>query len=685
MKSLCITGSIQSTLDQFAEVLLKAGVTPAVAALRNHKISITQWHKDALASLPAPFSLAPVELDRRWDHLALDIFYANHNQPLWFWADESSVHFLDYWLAFDQNIDFVLVHTSPQVHLITALNEGKETLLELETALEEWCRRTQAMLHFYLKNPTRSIFVDNNLAASQPNSWLKAMTEHWQLPLQATEARRTKNDRYSNMELYIIRNLLDRHPKAAELHNEVQARLIVCAEQMPTLNPVFDQVTAEHIANKLHLLNLQSANHKLEQQLKIKENEIQELDIEKQKILSDFSQLKENSDKEKIAFQTRLDNLMSSYKQKEDGSTKAVKNALAENDMLLHQLHRTQEVVESNFAKIMHKSEQLEALQGRLQALLNKFPDHWELDSIEIKPIKTKTKTKTKVLQWRLSNVYLAELNLPEIRFQTQLTNGVAGIVFQRSLNSNVVWPTALQDNEELACIATRDSSCQGNNEAISKFGTSDWRYINILVTKLIQLLGNTSFVEFPASFDKGSLKAGLSTLASNLMKWPLMLRYDDIQLSESIQSDEYKCIDIKFKNLSLGDFNAPEFNYRLATVDESATSFGKHPRIEFPEISRNTFQNWFAESNDERGARLELRFLEPNAMDTQVWNLLADKDRILIAGLVSSLPRQLGKLQKNNPNMSVPWQDWHALSHTVKKILLTHVTKTHNEVINKI
>ena len=675
MKSLCITGSVQSTLDQLAEALLKAGAKAAVPALRNQKVSIAQWHQNALAAQTGSSFLAPLELDRVWDQLALDIFYANQSHPVWFWADENSIHLLDYWLGFDPNTHFVLVHTSPQEELIGALNEGKETLLALETVLQEWCLRTQAMLRFHLRYPTRSVFVDSHLAANQPGSYLQAMAEHWQLPLQPTEVQGTKNVPDQHLDIYIIRHLLHRHPSAAELHNEVQARLIMSADHTITPNPVLDQVIADHLARKRGLLGLQFANHTLERRLQIKEKEMQAIEQEKQKALSNLSELHVGFSQEKIALQTHVNNLSRSHKRQERKVTHAHNHTLAENAALLHELHHTQEAFEANLALRILERQQLECLQGRLKNVLNKFPDYWELEAIDIKPIKTKTKTKTKILQWHINNVYLDDLKFRELRFQTHLTNGIAGIVFQRPLKGGAPWPKALLDKEELSCLPTQGTAYQGDNYTISRLGISDWKYVNILVTKLIALLSDASFIQFPASVDKGALKNGLSTLAGTLINWPMVLRYDDVQLSESTKGNEYQCIGIKFKNLSLGNIEAPEFNYRIATVDESTASFGQHPRIEFPESNQNLLQNWFIESNDERGARLELRFSKPDAMDTHVWNLLGEKDRILISGLVSTLPFQLGELQCSNPDVNIPWGDWHALSLSVKDILSSHVS----------
>jgi hypothetical protein len=190
------------------------------------------------------------------------------------------------------------------------------------------------------------------------------------------------------------------------------------------------------------------------------------------------------------------------------------------------------------------------------------------------------------------------------------------------------------------------------------------------LIKHLIGYLDSPAALNLPAEIERHTLLNGLNGLQATLAKWPLMFRYDDAQLIDNQQDGGYQALGIRLNNLSLGANRWSSLEYRLATFDQGATSFGQNPRLEFHECSRNTLQNWFAESHDSRGPKLELRFAKPDALDTKVWGTLSETDRLLIAGLVSGLPAQLTSLQQANPALPLPWQDWHALSTTVKKIL---------------
>lgn len=650
-----------------------AGAKAAVPALRNQKISISQWHRDALAAHTVSSAAAPIKLGRSWDHLALDIFYANQNSPVWFWADVNSTAFLEYWVEFDQNTTFVLIYTSPQDALIKALHNGKETLLALEEVIQEWCDRTQTLLRFHLRHPDRSALIDGALALTQSSSYVNILTDQWQLPLQNAELPSSENIPNQHLDSYLIRHLLQHHPKVADLHNEVQARLVILTGYTPSPSSVFDQIIADHMTQKRNIQALQSTNELLQQRLKKNEKKIKSTEQDKQVIANELAKLEFDTAQDKAKTNAQIASLERDHRLKEGKITRSLNSALAENEILLQALHTTQESVQASFNIRNSEQNEVAELQRRLQNLLSKFPRHWEFDEIEIKPIKSKNKAN--ILQWRIKNLYLEDLKLNELRFQTNLTGREVAILFLRPLSGAAPWPKALLHGESLTLSPSLGAAYQGDNDSISRLGTSDWKYINILISKLITLLGDPTFAHFPAGVSKGTLKSGLSALANQLKNWPLVLRYDDVRLSESTRGSEYQCIGIKFKNLSLGSICTQELDYRIATVDHSAGSFGQNPRIEFPESSKHSLQNWFVESDDERGPRLELRFLKPNAMDTQVWNSLAETDRVLVAGLVSTLPIQLEDLKKLNSETEINWEDWHDLGLAVKTILSSQLS----------
>lgn len=679
MKSLCITGSVQSTLDPFAEALLKAGAKSAVPALRNKKVSIAQWHQKVLATQTGSPS-APLKPGRAWDQLAIDIFYANDNHPLWLWADENSVHFLDYWLEFDANTQFVLMHTSPHLALVAALEEGSNTLLALETVLQEWCSRTQAMLNFHLRHPDRSIFIESLQAISEPNIPVQALAKHWQLPLQLIENTAVPEAAAQYLELYLVTNLLQRHPHAVELHNEVRARLLITS--VPNTfdtPPVLDQVLADLLVKRRELLSVHSTNHELEQRLHTNVQASLQTELKNQKVLKKLHEAQNKLEQEKLALQSQLKDLMLEQSKLHETIEQAQNETLVENELLLHQLHYTQEELEQHLMVDQNRQAKLEQSQNRLQKMLQRFPDYWDVDNIQLYQVDS---TDQDIIQWNLKNVYLDNCLIPTLDFKTRQKNGMLGIFIQRSADSKagedwLRWPSGFENATELPCMPVTGAANFGNNAVLSGLSTRDWERMQLLVKHLIVYLDGPATLNLPIEISRHALLKGLKGLQAILAKWPLVLRFDDAQIIDNHQDMNYRALGIRLNNLSIGDNRWPTLEYRLATVDQDSASFGQNPRLEFHEHSRNTLQNWFAESNDSRGPKLELRFAKPNALDTKVWGTLSDTDRLLIAGLVGSLPLQLASLQQTNLTLTPPWHDWHVLATTLKEILAMNSTNT--------
>lgn len=671
MNSLCITGSVQSTLDPFAEALLKAGAKSAVPALRNKKVSIAQWHQKVLATQTGSPS-APLKPGRAWDQLAIDIFYANDNHPLWLWADENSVHFLDYWLEFDANTQFVLMHTSPHLALVAAMEEGSNTLLALETVLQEWCSRTQAMLNFHLRHPDRSIFIESSQAISEPNIPVQALAKHWQLPLQLIENTAVPKAADQYLELYLVTNLLQRHPHAVELHNEVRARLLITsAPNTFDTPPVLDQVLADLLVKRRNLLSIQSTNHELEQRLHANVQALQQLEQNNHNALKSLHATQNNLEQEKLALQSQLKDLTLEQTKQHKTIEQLQNEKLVENELLLNQLHYTQEELEHYLIADKNRQAELEQSQSRLQKMLQRFPDYWDVEDIQLYQVDSADRG---IIGWSLTNVYLDNCLIPTLDFQTRQANGITGVFIQRSADNKIGeawlrWPSGFENAAELPCMPCTGAANFGSNAVLSGLSTRDWDRLQLLVKHLIAHLAGPTKLIFPTEMDSNALLNGLKGLQTTLAKWPLVLRFDDAQLIDNHQDMNYRALGIRLNNVSLGENRWPTFEYRLATVDQDSASFGQHPRLEFH--GRSTLQSWFAESHDNRGPKLELRFAKPDALDTRVWGALSEIDRLLIAGLVSSLPLQLTSLQQANLTLPVPWQDWNALSTTLKKILI--------------
>ncbi|MFB8831505.1 hypothetical protein ACE0DR_24820 [Azotobacter sp. CWF10] len=313
--------------------------------------------------------------------------------------------------------------------------------------------------------------------------------------------------------------------------------------------------------------------------------------------------------------------------------------------------------------------------------MLKHHPDYWDFDTLEIELLKSDNTQQ--ITQWRLTELYIGGRLIPEIRFKTCLVNGLAGIVIQRTEGTSspaplLRWPNAFANSEELPCIPTRGASTLGSNAALSGLGTSDWDTLQHLTKQLAGFLAQPTDGRIPRKLNTAALRNGLLAFAKTLAKWPRMLRYDSIQLQETLRNQGYERLGISLGNLRLDHHLWPAFDYRLATVDRGPHSFGQNPRLEFPDGSaRGVLQHWFEESGDNNNPRLELRFAQPNAMDTRVWGMLSPNDQQLIGALIKTLPLQLEDLKQANPAASRPWQDWQALAGMLRDTLRDNLIRS--------
>ncbi|MBB3102461.1 hypothetical protein [Azomonas macrocytogenes] len=796
-----------------------------------------------------------ITLDQVWEQLAEDIFLANHNEPLWYWADANSVHVLEFWLDFDPNIFFILLHTSPHEALLGAIRQGADNLEALQTTLDDWYTRTQLILRFHLRHPASSVLLDSSNVFTHTSAYLEALAKRWQLPLEIYAIEHHQHADDAPVAIYLVDKFLKSCPQALSLHNEVQASLfLIGVDEPPT--PTFDLNIAftdyfearsrflDEQADNASLRQIMDANHRqlaqtqeqaeqYQQELLEARSRLEISEKENQLLLAQLHQTQEDFEKQilegqaknlqleklstehialtaKYGEQTKLASERKAQAQalakekadllasrdalnKEKTDLTAARDALAkektilvaardeqaklaserkvladalakekadllasrealskekidltaardalakektvlvgahdeqtklanerkvqidtltrensdllakrhtldkeckqqhskldesenENQRLLIQLHQTQEELEGYLLRYQAAQSQLDEQRARLQKMLKQQPDYWDFDTLEINVLESDGNQQ--VAQWRLTELYIGGRLISEIRFKTCLANGLASIVIQRTEGTAspaplLRWPNGFATAEELPCIPTRGLATQGNNAILSGLSTSDWNTLQHLAKQLAGLLAQPTDGRVPKQLNAPALRNGLLAFAKTLAGWPIMLRHDSIQLQETLRTQGYERLVISLSNLSLGHHHWPAFDYRLATVDIEPYPFGQNPRLEFPDGSaRDVLQNWFAESDDSHGPRLELRFAQPNAMDIRVWGALSQNDQQLISALIKVLPLQLEELRQAIPNASRPWQDWQTLADTLKNILASMVTR---------
>ena len=190
MKTLCITGPLQSQIDFVATQFQNNGMGMPHPVTRDTVINLDAWHDKVFATQPnkaRQFALtAP---GRLWEQLAGDIFIANIDQDCWGWADTRSMKLLDFWHDFEAGTRFILVCATPEEMLAQAI-ENTDTSVDPELILQEWQAAHREMLRFHLRHPERSLLIWGQDCVNAPSELTRAATKQWELSLEQPPGQR---------------------------------------------------------------------------------------------------------------------------------------------------------------------------------------------------------------------------------------------------------------------------------------------------------------------------------------------------------------------------------------------------------------------------------------------------------------------------------------------------------------
>lgn len=353
--------------------------------------------------------------------------------------------------------------------------------------------------------------------------------------------------------------------------------------------------------------------------------------------------------------------------------------AQSETAKILTELHKTQELLEQSRRLAATSEEQITRQQIRISKLKPLVPALCEMEVDTIKVIK---KGAAQIVHWHVSNVYIEDEFFHSIQFDTHTANGRVGFVIKQPAQAAgkdaVIAKPYISAPQGVKIFPEAGPSNAGKNREISNLGTTDWSRSKALIMHVATYLQNPKNIDGKfKNIDVPRLQSALSTLHSTLSDWPRVCRFDRIKLKDTLQTHEYHRLALSLSNFSVGSHRWPKLDYNLATVDEGGT-FGQNPRLEFPEDSKDVIKNWFAESSDGRGARLELRFAKPDAFDLSVWSRLSNIDQLLIAALIGSLPAQISTIKHENTQIN-NWEQWQALSETMATILANQFRAVRN------
>lgn len=732
MKSLCITGLIQDDLDFMVQVLRQAGMQADKPSKRDINVSMKYWH-DQVLKLPIVCYTADddesaktpdyYDLGSLWEQLASDIFINNLDSDVWGWADTRSAEVLPFWKKYDPQIRFILITVKPDRYIANYI-DNTDDRLNHQALLTRWSAFHQALLRFHRDNPTISVLVDFEDCAAQLGGLIRTCNNQFKLGLTPVHFPNVTHQEISaiarflavdicasypshqNFALDLLASLTsityhhggDRIVRATELiadyralknlvqsqaesiakHDDAQLSKVPKAE-LESLKSQYQQLIGQekdtqknnhlllvqlqqaHKESENYFLKLKEANEQLEGVKKLQ----QELEVGRKQTTALQQELEEVK-KQKNMLQKGLESLKSEYQQ----LISRGKDTQEESDLLLAQLHQVQEELENYFLKYKNTDEKLQSLESRWNRMSARHPDNVLADTIEVITVQS-----SGVTQWRINGLDLGAKRYDDLQFSSFIEGGIACLVFTKNESHASVlmpWPGIETDSTVVFTTVGNEFTGPQRAKAMQTLSATDWQLVRTIVGLLSRELALPKCFKPPEGFDNKVQAIAFEKLMQELDAMPPLLHFDGLRLGICQEELEYECLTFAFEKCWVGHKFLPEFKFKFASVNIPAGQFASHPRLEFHEChSKLAFDNWFEESKDEFGPKLELRFAQPAAMDLDVWQKMSEKDRGLIAALIVQLPYFIKYLEKDNSAIQRPWADWIKMSDEIHSSLL--------------
>lgn len=339
------------------------------------------------------------------------------------------------------------------------------------------------------------------------------------------------------------------------------------------------------------------------------------------------------------------------------------------NELLRQQLRQVQNELEHYFHLHQEIRRQLSTAEERWHRVLQHNPAYFDFATLECVQRGDERST------WLLKDFNGAGRRIPELRFQTVMENNCAGLILARGDDGKsplLRWPAP--QLRELRVVLSGDA--QQLQECVSvllNLCERDWVLVQLLVQALGSALEKGAVLRLPADAEAASLHGAVQMLSGLLQQFPDTPRFETLVLRREQVNADYEHLAFRLGNLSLGKQRWPVFEFRLSCANVGPQDFGRFPKLEFPQdTGQAPFDSWFAEAQDDFGAKLELRF-GPDAMDLAVWRKLSAHDRQFVDGLVRLLPTWLNALRQDGQVLKRPWDEWLAAARTIQQLMLRY------------
>jgi hypothetical protein len=541
--------------------------------------------------------------------------------------------------------------------------------------------------------------VDIDHCIDSPAGLLKVCQQSWQLDLSKVHFPNQPAPTFSTMSRFLAESLSQTDKQWLPLQNELlsSATPIGTLWKQPSQIGIADAVRAyrdqkpqviEPSVSAKELEQLRAAQTALTEQQAIARELSTQLDDARKQREQSAAQLKDAQEQLRAVQsalteqQTRAQKLnaelIDAYAQYEQStaqlkdSQEQLKDTQEEAELLLAQLHQVQEELENYFVKYQDSKQELGVADMRWKRMLQRVPDYFDIESVDVQRIEG---VETETLRWRLKGLEAAGRKLSELELTSFIVGGIAGLEIPRRMGESKViqrWPTVAASDDALVIAWMGDAQADDKlTETLRQLGRSDSDLIQVIITALITAINAPAMLKRGEGVVLDHTPQALSNLQSKLSQMPSVFRFDELTLMREQVNHDYEHLWLNFRHVAIGNKRLLDFDFRISCANLRPKVFGQYPKLEFPETSgRAAFAEWFDESYDDFGPKLELRFALPESMDMQVWERLSSSDREFLEALVRQMPVFLSELEASGVKLKRGWDDWQELVCEVGRIL---------------
>ena len=330
----------------------------------------------------------------------------------------------------------------------------------------------------------------------------------------------------------------------------------------------------------------------------------------------------------------------------------SIEDQKKQNELILFQVHQTKDDINKYWSENVQLKQTNANLQSRWTRLQAKFPDYVDYGSIQI--VSDYSLAEEPQLVWKVSDFLKDDISFAEFYFTTTLADGNIGISLFSDLadkSSNPIF------------IPSRMGSLIEQSNLYYGFTRDDWKRLLAAALILEQINFNAS-ASIPGGegVDFGFWRGSLKALIAQIKDLRPTVRFNEIKLKRELKNPDYEHLWLEFSGVDFNGLDVPKLELRLGAAMIQPDGFSRHPKLEFPltDGKHKPFESWFAETQDDFGAKYELRFdLDKVAFDYTTWLKIAEKDRLFLEELIIAVPSSLQKLKDKQVSVSRNWKIW--------------------------